>query len=166
VTGLDEITPEEQEKTEKEMMEQMSKEELEKKFEKEKLTAAWINVDIYPNGRLNTQEFTDWIVGQLIAKDAEIGLLRKALSHWRDRYRNLLDQKSEVHKRVKELTEQLRRAEAKDQDVSSWNVEALRQISIQAKELMTYDADLAFAQGKIKELESKLSYYADKNQNQ
>lgn len=43
-----------------------AKEALRKKFERDHNSASWINADIYPNGRIFTQEYVYWLEQKLI----------------------------------------------------------------------------------------------------
>ena len=43
----------------------MTKEQLRQQFEAETGCASWINADIYPNGRIDTREYTEWLENRL-----------------------------------------------------------------------------------------------------
>ena len=40
--------------------------ELRKEFESNGYYLSWINADIYPNGKIYTQEYTEWLENQLL----------------------------------------------------------------------------------------------------
>lgn len=55
--------------------------ELRKEFESNGYYLSWINADIYPNGKIYTQEYTEWLENQLLniresKKEIDINKLR------------------------------------------------------------------------------------------